>query len=374
MRVDMEDLLEKAYSQKEKPTKEFYQSVIDKMREKEARSSFLGVNWLGNKVLAVAICTGILLLAGAMVRGWMTQNAPGHGPSLGQLAAEVQTSAPTATNSTKEIDDMFPGDDQLAKNDLQQGEKGVPGSRNRGVQENQPENLSGNSLGSDQGIPADTMGEMKNTFVSEPPHPGVTSPSYPVNKPSSEPELPLGTETEAPPSEDTSQIGAISPPEETLQPAGGYVSVCSIDVFSVEAPSNIDVDTIAGVGMFTNCLVSSYEQHQTLLKEARTKAAEDPSDIKLQSMIQRLERYEKSYFVSNVLCVNVFFLDQDYKLALSSVNIKENSSGSLELNVQLDKVLSGTATEGTKKKIYYSCFVHVPKTVVQSCNSVIFRL
>lgn len=391
MRYNMEELLQNAYEQKEKPTKEFCQSVIRGMKEKEMKTSFWGTGLLYNKMLAAAFCIGLILIAGFAVRVWGGTNAPDAGRISGQFAAETAAPVLSGTDPAGDTDDTDPGEDGSFPDDLPGDGKGSGehGNQNNGGEGMYPENPSNIPSGRERGIRVSIAGNIEKTAVPKTPVHDVV---YPTPGGSSVPETVYTAEPQ-PAVRTAEPEKPIPEPAVTTQPAnapvqpGDYLSLCSLvtHTFSdpvmlpeeVTAPSSgVCADEVAGSfwnGLLKNRMITSFDELEAMRQDVQKKAGSLPKDGDIQKIVGQLEEYDSSFFLSDVLCVNLFYLEDGYDLTFSSVTIEEDDQGEkvLTLNLQVNKTAGGAGASGKK---YYGCFIQVPGELAWQCGSVVVRI
>lgn len=377
MKDNLEDLLKQLYEQKEVPSQEFCQSVIQNMKERERdRTGFL---WKKEKVsyqgiLMAVICAGIVILTGIGIQVYRQGGFPGKGISWKQDVAEHDNPTPAATEDPGDI-----GNREEAKNPIDEGkqtetkdsvETEKPFDEKNKVettpmpddgQEHRQESSGGNAGNSqkEEGVFGGLSGSgNRKPQITKTAEPTRTSKPRETSKPTrtSKPMLPSETIL----------------PQKIPGSQENYVAVCSIEthVFSstLQIPAGEEVDGPASV--FDSRFILSYEQLQSLIGEIEEKLVQIP-DHDLQNILLQLRGYDPSYFASNALCIHWSYMKAGMDVGLRAVWVRDMGQGNYYLDIWLDKVYDETAQASGVK--FYSSFVSVPQTIARSCNMVQFH-
>lgn len=413
MKDNMEDLLKQVYAQKEEPSREFCQSVIQKMKG-ENQKGFLGT---GEKVyyrgiLIAAICAGVIILAGVGMHfclkgglqdreAFQKQRIAEHGDPVSDTTEEA-SGAKNKVETANTPDGENPSE---TKNGSDARKRVETSSMPDNMQEHQKENS-----GADDGYPpkADAnSGTVSGSNHNPSTKPGGTraegSDAESNSDTGSENRKPQITETAEPkgtskPTGDSALIEALKPPrtsepegtsrpllpaktmppqrtpnpQKTPKPWENYIAVCSVETyaFSLSPQASTGGEICFPDSLFDSQLILSYEQLQTLIREIEREWAYIPDDG-LQNILLRLREYDPSYFVSNALCLDLSRMDAGVDLKLQVVWIQNMEQGNYCLDICLDKVYD--ETEQTSGMQYYSNFVSVPQTIARQCSTVQFH-
>lgn len=379
MKYDLEDLLQKTYAQKEQPTKEFCQSVICEMKAKEHANGFFISGRTKYKIMMVAACIVLILLVG------VTANEGQKKPSVSRATFE-QAVVGTETRAPTETD--FPAQTDFAKHTNEMSsEKNAQYPEGSSADGKMTSDMGKMQAAFPTAKPASCTRQIGTTMSPDttaqprttlPPdtatHPGVTmlpaKTAYPVvTMPPAKTAHPGVT---MPPVK--TPLPAETPSSEIIKPAdnNNYVSLCSIETsafsYDIVNPDNENIAIPAEFwgNIFYDRMIVSYEELQSLLQKAKKEADRQPDNAEFQKAIGQLERYDRDYFATNVLCIKLFHLDKGSELKLAKVCIEEKL-GKSELNICV-QIIPGMS--GEKEKKYYTCLVQVPREIAGKCNSV----
>ena len=372
MKDNLEDLLKQVYERKEVPSQEFCQSIIQKMKGgnkagflwKKESSCYKGI-------LRVAICAGIIILAGIGVHFYRQE---------GLLDREAYWKQEILKQENQVSDVTENPSDGNNKIDATSTPDNVQESSGENAKYPQREDeASGNMSGSERnslekpGETADRAGknnaertESDSDIGSGNRKPQIMETTQPMrtSKPT-ETLKPMGTSKPA-------KTSNPMPPQKTPRPQENYIAVCSIETYVYS--SNIlisegqEVDRPSSV--FDSQIILSYEQLQSLIGKIEKQLVQTP-DHDLKNILQQLRGYDQSYFASNALCINMSYMDAGMNVGLRAVWVRDMWQGNYYLDIWLDKVCDeADQASGVK---FYSSFVTVPQTIAGQCNMVQFH-
>lgn len=433
MKDDLEDLLKQIYAQKEEPSQEFCHTVIQKMKRGNQKGFFRTEEKGYYKgILMAVICAGILILAGIGVQVYRQGDLQDKKVPWKQgIAEHERQKSDTAENplgkeNGVETGDLTDGEKQSeAKTELddkKQLKTGNPSDGKNKVEttstsDQAPERTTGRAGESDAGQAGSNSSaglESRNSQIMETKKPMETSKPSEILKPARtskpvETSKPARTskpvETSKPaktskPTETSKPVRTSKPtetskpilpseteqPQETTDPQGNYIAVCSIESYtfsttplsptatSTEPPTDSPTGEVANTpdSVFDggSWLVLSYEQLQALIGELEAKLVQNPNHG-LQNTLQHLKEYEQSYFVSDALCVNLSLMDAGFAMNLQAVWMRDGGQGDYYLEINLGK--SCDKAEQAVEMKYYASFVSVPQEIARRCNMVLFR-
>lgn len=399
MKDNLEDLLKQLYAQKEEPSQEFCQSVVQKMKGGNQKGFFLtGEKVYYKGILTAAICAGIIILAGIGIQVYRQGDLQNRKASLKQEIAQREnqlsdvTEGPFDEENGTETESLTDGEEQSETKNGSDEKKQVETAKssdgtNKVETSSTPDKVqkrtadsAGESDAGQTGSDSDTGSESRNSQIMKTMEPTETSKPTGISKPVRT-SKPMETPKPMLPSE-TGQ------PQETPDPEENYIAVCSIESYTfsstplsptsteppTESPTHFPTgeevsvpDSVFGGGSW---LILSYEQLQTLIGELEEQLLQNPNHG-IQNSLLQLEKYAPSYFVSNALCVNLSLMDAGFDIDLQAVWMRDGGQGDYYLEIYLDKTCD--EIEQTVGMKYYASFVSVPQEIAGQCNMVLFQ-
>lgn len=408
MKDNLEDLLKQVYAQKEEPSQEFCQSVIQKMKGGNQKGFFLtGEKVYYKGILMAAICAGIIILAGIGIQVYRQGDSQNRKASLKQGIAQQGNQVPDVAEDPfgeengVETESPTDGEEQSETKDgldeKKQVETANPSDEKSKVETSSTPNNVQESSGANTRYPQKTDGASDNLSESEgksssklrEQHTGTegndaegTGSDSGTGSGNQKPKItenvrPTKTAKPMQPSETMLPANTMTPantmlPQRTPDPQGNYIALCSIEIYESSSDMQIPMGEEIAVpeSVFGSKLILSYEQLQNLIGEIEGQLTQIP-DNGLQNILLQLRKYDQSYFVSNALCVNLTLMNAGTDLNLQAVWLRNGGQGNYYLDICLDKVCD--KTEQTSELNYYSSFISVPQTIAGQCNMVLFE-
>lgn len=390
MRDNLEELLEKAYSNPPEPSMEFREKLLGEMREASRANRGNGKKrWIAAAagfILLVSLAGGALQKQKATDMGTFAENSVEDGihhlgatpsPVVDGVVENQSNPARQDDNGTSRAVDI--GRQQQASSakqweedgeDTQMSDKESNRKKNSGepskkqedttviLMENKtPENTLSPSR---TAVPEDTDDRTQETNVPSPVESSAQPASVHVSMPTPKP--------------------TASPIEDDFD--GNMVLLCGVEslyweqgermMASDDTNGGLETESLDDMAFLSQQLFTSKDQLETTILQLG-KVSSYYENGEWEMMISKLREYDEEYFESYSLCVYTIPGDRTAKITLELVAWEnEEHKGILKLYVRLEN--NPAIQEMKGKEGYRCCFVSLPKSYFQDVTSVNFEL
>lgn len=366
MKYDLEDLLKENYAQKEKLSKECFQSILDEMKKYQKPPKKLPIK----KILAAA-CVALALIVVGVVRSYVAENDKivitevSPKPTSLKGLEDIDTDATEAPllkstesndeNKTDSIGTKLPNTKKKETSNTDSRQKNSQEKESTVKKEERDEKSTNNQKSQKKESNDNNKSDSTKQLDKN------------VSKP---------TQTNPPESDknDTNNKNNSTITPSIKEPSDGYVTLCSLGETSfVQKETDQSEDQTVEVcnsiyeKILGNRVITSRQQLQELIDEV-WKNILGVSDSGLQQITEQLEKYDSEYFKTNALFIGSIYEIYGYKFSLDSVKVEEGGS----IKVIIKKTWSAsTDCYAPDVMGYYSCFVQIPIELIQAYGDVI---
>lgn len=373
MKYDLEEMLKESFSQKEKPSEEFYQSVLGEMKNHQKQSNKIPV-----KGIVTAACVAVTVISIGVVRYQLNMEdkivvteATKEPASLDGLdkksdnATESPTPVPTQSPGNQKDDETVKKKDSKSSESLEDNTSDSNSTKSaKKVKNDKSKNEERDKKVSDSKKQSKNSKKNKNKSDQPEDKKDVTKPQQIES-----PEENQDTPSESDENNSTTETPVMEEPE------GGYVTLCSLEQVSFvkENPGNSDVSIPEDVDSI-NTVVTSQLQLQEVIEKVK-KGTYGFSDSGSKQMIEQLEKYDSKYFESNALYIGNIFEKYGYKFSLDSVKFEKEQNGNNYLKIILNKSWTVPDSQiAPDTMVYTNFFVQLPNKLVQACADVSHKI